>query len=174
MTEISETRFNEAYDILESSFIPAELKPREVLRLQHSKGEVLILGFEDDKKLAAVITLWEFADFVFVENFAVDIKHRGKGIGGQLLQKVIEKFRYKRIILEVEPPENEIQKRRISFYEINGFTLSPFCYTQPPLRNGCENIELVIMHTGNRLTCDEFEAIKNDVFKTVYKCKLKG
>lgn len=169
MFEIELKQFEMAYDILESSFIPAELKPRELLRSQFNRGEVDILGIEESGELAGVITLWVFSDFVFAENFAVNKKFRNKGMGSQLLLNVIDKYQDKRIILEVEPAENEIQKRRIGFYERNGFTLSPFHYIQPPLRAGYEDVKLQIMYTGDTLKPSDFYSIKKDIFKTVYK-----
>ncbi len=170
MIKIDITNFDKAYDILESSFIPAELKPRGVLRKQWTEGKVSIWGIEDNEYLAGVITLWVFSDFVFVENFAVDESLRNKGIGARLLKEVVEKHKDKRIVLEVEPPENDLQKRRIIFYERNGFTLSPFRYIQPALRESCEDVQLQIMHTGDILKKDEFMDIRSDIFSTVYNC----
>ncbi len=170
MFEINNSDFDKAYNVLESSFIPAELKPREVLRSQWNKGELSVMCIEENEEIAGVITLWVFSDFVFAENFAVDKRFRNKGIGAELLQEVIKKYQNKRIVLEVEPAENETQKRRIGFYERNGFTLSPFGYIQPPLRAGCEDVKLQIMHTGDTLKASEFEIMKKQIFKTVYKC----
>ncbi len=170
MRNINESEFNTAYDILESSFISAELKSREVLYKQWKTKEVEIALYETQGIISGVITLWEFSDFVFAENFAVKKDFRNKGIGATLLRDVINEYTGKRIILEVEPPKNEIQKRRIMFYERNGFTLSPFGYTQPPLRENAEKVELLIMHTGKDLTEEEFKSIRNDVFRVVYKC----
>lgn len=166
----NEIEFTTAYSILEDSFIPAELKTRDVLFAQWEKGEVVIEGIEYENEIAGVITLWIFSDFVFAENFAIKAEHRNKGLGAELLQDIIKNYRGKRIILEVEPAKDQIQARRIGFYERNGFTLSPFCYIQPALRSGCEDVPLQIMHTGNKLYKNEFECIKENVFKTVYKC----
>ncbi|MBQ8001123.1 MAG: GNAT family N-acetyltransferase [Ruminococcus sp.] len=170
MLIVHSTNFNEAYDILESSFIPAELKPRDVLLSQWKNGEVNIAVQETDGEISGVITLWEFPEFVFAENFAVKEDFRNKGIGAALLRDVISKYSDKRIILEVEPPESDLQKRRIMFYERNGFTLSPFGYIQPALRAGCDDVKLQIMHTGDNLCDKEFNNIKTEVFTTVYKC----
>lgn len=166
----NEKEFTKAYNILEGSFIPAELKTREVLFNQWKEGEVVIEGIEVHNELAGVITLWVFESFVFAENFAVKAEYRNKGLGAVLLQNIIKKYEKKPIILEVEPAKDVIQARRIGFYERNSFTLSPFGYIQPPLRKGCEDVPLQIMHTGNKLTETEFALIKESVFKTVYKC----
>ncbi len=170
MKIINNECFDKAYDILESSFIPAELKERDVLKKQWEKGEVIIEGIAFQNILAGVITLWEFDSFVFAENFAIKKEYRNKGLGAELLQEIITEFCNKRIILEVEPAENVTQIRRIGFYERNGFTLSPFGYIQPPLRKGCEDVSLVVMHTGEEMKKEEFECIKENVFKKVYRC----
>lgn len=169
MTKITKEAFDIAYDILESSFIPAELKEREVLLEQWEKGEVVIEGIEFESKLAGAIILWVFDDFIFAENFAIKEEHRSKGLGAELLNDIINTYQGKRIILEVEPAKNTAQKRRIEFYERNGFTLSSFGYIQPPLRKGCEDVALQIMHTGDSLTKTEFECIREKLFRIVYK-----
>ena len=163
--------FRTAYKILEKSFIPAELKDQETLYTQWNNGEVILEYITIDNVITGVITLWEFPDFIFAENFAVKTDFRNRGIGAELLQNIIDKYSDKRIVLEVEPPEKDIQKRRIRFYERNGFILSPFGYIQPPLRENCEDVPLLLMHTGNPLRENEFINIKREIFRTVYKCK---
>lgn len=170
MIIVNEKDFRIAYRILEDSFIPAELKPEDNLHTQWHNGEVILEYITSDDKIAGVITLWEFSDFVFVENFAVKKEVRNKGIGAKLLKIITDKYIDKKIILEVEPPQNEIQNRRIGFYERNGFLLSSFGYIQPPLRENCEDVPLLLMHTGKSLSEFEFTHIKKDIFRTVYKC----
>ncbi|MBR7146301.1 MAG: GNAT family N-acetyltransferase, partial [Oscillospiraceae bacterium] len=53
--------------------------------------------------------------------FAVREDCRGSGIGSELLDELIGTLPHP-ICLEVEPPETEIAKRRIAFYERNGFS----------------------------------------------------
>ena len=56
----------------------------------------------------------DFADFVYVEYLAVDPDIRGGGIGARILSQLRDGVR-KPVVLEVEPPFNELAKRRIQF-----------------------------------------------------------
>ena len=76
---------------------------------------------------------------------------------------------HQRFCLEVEPPETETAKRRIAFYERNGFTLNHFPYMQPPLGEDRDPLPLMIMTTGGAIEKDEFEHIRKTLYKKVYR-----
>ena len=65
--------------------------------------------------------------------------------------------------LEVELPEGELEKRRISFYERNGFCYNPYPYTQPSIAPGREPIPLRIMTYQRTVTEAEYQKIKSAV-----------
>ena len=92
---------------------------------------------------------------------------RGKGIGSEMLKDFIKNSTHP-IILEVELPNNEMSVRRIKFYEKLGFVLNYFKYYQMPLRNNCKPMEMYIMSYPKALILEEFESIKNSIYKTVY------
>ncbi len=83
--------------------------------------------------MQAFLALWELGDMAYIEHFAVDPDCRNGGLGGKILQKVIEDTDM-RICLEVELPETEMAARRIGFYERNGFYYNDYFYMQPPIQ----------------------------------------
>lgn len=66
----------------------------------------------------------EFSSFVFVDYLLVNQKLRGKGVGGQVIQKL--KAKGKPILLEVEPVDPEVAdtQKRVRFYQRNGFKIA--------------------------------------------------
>ena len=71
------------------------------------------------------------------------------------------------VCLEVEPPENEISKRRIDFYKRNGLYLNTFPYLQPPISNGKNPVPLMIM-SSKKIDKEKFSFIKDKLYREVY------
>ena len=75
------------------------------------------------------------------------------------------------IVLEVERPVEEMAKRRISFYQRQGFTLWKKNYYQPPYKPGDDFLPMYLMVHGE-LDCEkDFETIKRRIHKEVYGVK---
>ena len=75
------------------------------------------------------------------------------------------------IVLEVERPIEEMAKRRISFYQRQGFTLWEKDYSQPPYKPGDDFLPMYLMVHGE-LDCEkDFETIKKRIHKEVYGVK---
>jgi hypothetical protein len=72
------------------------------------------------------------------------------------------------IVLEVELPETDIARRRIAFYERNGFRLwTSRNYQQPPYRQGDAPIAMRLMAWGN-LPESRFEEVVRRIYREVY------
>ncbi len=78
---------------------------------------------------------WNFDKLQFVEHLAITPNSRNLGLGKSVLNTFI-KERNSTVILEVEPPTDNIAERRISFYKRLGFRKNSLNYRQPPYRNG--------------------------------------
>ena len=80
--------------------------------------------------------------------------YRNRGYGGRTLE--ILKEMYERMVLEAEPPTDDLRSRRIAFYERNGFSKNDYPYLQPPYRPGETRVPLVLMSYPSRLeNCKE-------------------
>lgn len=64
-----------------------------------------LLGVRNEGGLLAFLAVWEFAEFVFIEHFAVSEKARNSGIGGKMLEELARQKAGK-VVLEVELPED--------------------------------------------------------------------
>lgn len=168
LTRLYEQDFDALYRIMQQSFPADEMRPYNAQKALFKKDEFFAYGVkETDGTLAAFITFWKMDGFTFGENFAVDKSRRGSGLGSDIIRETVE-MSGERFILEVEPPETEIARRRIAFYERAGFTLNDYDYMQPALAKGQNSIKLMIMSTGGRLTQQNFTDVKTQLYKKVY------
>lgn len=161
----SQSDFPEIYRIMQASFPDDEYRPYD---------EQLALFQEPEYRIyympAGFLAVWEFKSFTYIEHFAVDPALRNSGIGSAMLQELVKKYQ-KPICLEVELPEDELTRRRIGFYERNGFVFNDYLYIQPPISKGKSPVPLRIMTYGGGITRETFENMKNVLYRRVYKCE---
>ena len=113
-----------------------------------------------------LICYWDFGRFIYIEHLATSPQAHNGGYGSQILRLLQQQNRP--LILEVEEPNDEITQRRITFYQRNGFTLWQTPYLQPPYRTGDEMIPLKLMAWGNLSEAEDFEIIKQTIYREVY------
>lgn len=163
--------FEEIYAIMEESFPSDERRTKEGQHgVFYEPFYKMYVHKAENNRIDAFIAVWEFDTFLFIEHFAVDKALRNRGIGAEMLCELIAQTE-KRICLEVEPPQGEMPKRRIAFYERNGFSLNGYDYYQPPMSEGKNAVPLMIMTTDGTLTKEEFENIRCILYKIVYKTR---
>jgi len=115
------------------------------------------------------ISYWSFKNFLYIEHFAIDETKRNGGYGKEVLT-LLEKNTKLPIVLEVELPENEISKRRIEFYQRQGFRLLKDTYQQPPYREEDNYLPMMLMMNADSNTVS-FEHIKSTLYRKVYRVK---
>lgn len=166
LQRINETNFPEIYRIMQASFSDDEYRPYD---------EQLALFEEPEYRIyympAGFLAVWEFESFIYIEHFAVDPAIRNSGTGSAMLQELVKQYQ-KPICLEVELPEDELTRRRIGFYERNGFVFNEYPYIQPPISKGKSPVPLRIMTYGSAITQDTFEEMKRVLYQRVYKCTV--
>ena len=166
LQRINETNFPEIYRIMQASFSDDEYRPYD---------EQLALFEEPEYRIyympAGFLAVWEFESFIYIEHFAVDPALRNSGTGSAMLQELVKQYQ-KPICLEVELPEDELTRRRIGFYERNGFVFNEYPYIQPPISKGKSPVPLRIMTYGRAITQDTFEEMKRVLYQRVYKCTV--
>lgn len=167
LQRINETDFPEIYRIMQASFSDDEYRPYD---------EQLALFEEPEYRIyympAGFLAVWEFESFIYIEHFAVDPALRNSGTGSAMLQELIKQYQ-KPICLEVELPEDELTRRRIGFYERNGFVFNEYPYIQPPISKGKSPVPLRIMTYRSEITREEFQKMKEILYRRVYKCEAR-
>lgn len=95
------------------------------------------------------LSYWKFEGYIYIEHFAVDPAHRGKNIGRKMLSHLFD-IEGPDVLIEVEKPDTDEARRRITFYEKNGFKLrEDINYVQPPYSAEQSGIEMMLMTHGN-------------------------
>lgn len=138
------------------------------------EGQKALLGDKDysiylhneNGVLLGFLAYWRLGRFHFVEHLAVSRKARGMGVGSLLVQQVLQLG--KPVVLEVEPPEDETQRKRIAFYQRRGFVLNDHPHVQPPLAKGANPVALQWMSYPLPLSREEARYIEEKLNEIVY------
>ena len=118
----------------------------------------------DDDTWVGMILWWETAKFIYVEHFCILPEMRGKKYGQKALG-LLDGAR-KTVILEIDPPVDDVSVRRKSFYEHSGYQMNRFAHVHPPYKNGFNGHSLVVMSHPKLLTEAEFNDF-SDYLRTV-------
>lgn len=174
LKKLEERQFDRIYEIMEMSFPVDEHRPYEEQKALLKRPEYEIYTFSQDEtvEIQGFLAVWEFDKIIFIEHFAVDPCYRNAGLGSCMLDS-LEKTTGKRLCLEVEPPEEELTKRRVGFYKRNGFFLNKYPYVQPALSIGQGEVPLMIMTTEGQISIEEFECIRDLLYEKVYQKDIK-
>ena len=150
--------------LLEEAFPAEERRDMEEVRQLLGKTSLELLTLEEEDRVQGLLMLWNLEGLMFLENFAVDAGLRGRGIGARMLEYVWEHWK-KPMLLEVEPPEGDMQRRRIGFYERNGFCLNAYPYQMPCLHGDGPALPLLPeLPAISDITCPNQFAIPQNIF----------
>ena len=119
----------------------------------------------DGKEFLGLMFYWEFSGYSYIEHFAIQTDLRGDGIGSQCLKEFCNQR--DRVILEIDPPVDDISIRRKGFYERLGFHYDGYFYMHPSYQKGCTPHQLLIMSWPKSITEEEYRAFSGDLWGTV-------
>lgn len=122
--------------------------PKEVTEFALSHPDMHIRIAMEGENLAGFIIYWMLTpEVVYVEHLVVNPALRGGGLGARLLTSVLDDTGAESV-LEVEPPCDELSRRRVGFYRRLGFNLhSDIDYMQPSYTPHGEECRLNLMTT---------------------------
>lgn len=121
-----------------------------------------------NEKFVGYVIMWGVDYAMFIETFEIFEEFRGQNLGSEVLQ-ILKSSPYN-FILETEPETlSEIAKRRVNFYQRNGFHIIKKDYIQPSYGEGKSPVNLWLM--GNFFSPDEkfLERTITEIYKTVYQ-----
>ncbi len=105
--------------------------------------------FEENGEFSGFLTYWKWDDFRYFEHYAVMPEKRNGGRGAEYLRYAVSSDSTP-VVLEVEPPADDLSRRRIAFYQRNGFRLwDGIDYLQPPYGEGLDAVPLKLMTSGD-------------------------
>lgn len=139
----ADRRFSEVFSLYRRSFPLHEqrLLPDQADALRHS--DYHCCAIEEDGRFCGLLLYWETPGFLYVEHFAVCPELRGAGCGSRALAQLLKAP--KPVILEIDPPEDDISLRRRGFYLRAGFCENAGPYTHPAYRRGNAPHRLVLL-----------------------------
>lgn len=126
-----------------------------------------IFGIDANYNAMGYFVTWPMSSFLFVEFFEIYQIYRSTGLGARALQEL--KKQYNILVLETEPPSmGGVAKKRIEFYERNGFHIADPDYIQPAYDTTKNSINLYLMATD----AIDLNAVKTEIYTKVYGVAL--
>lgn len=118
----------------------------------------------DGDEFVGLLLCWETDDFIYVEHFCIEPDKRGCRYGSRALELLGAEG--KTVILEIDPPVDEISIRRRGFYERAHFRANPYPHVHPAYHADCKGHELVIMSAPAPINQARYDAF-NDYLRAV-------
>ncbi len=122
-----------------------------------------IFGIDSNQNSMGYFVTWPMSNFLFVEFFEIYQIYRSTGMGARALGEL--KNQYKVLVLETEPPSmGGVAKKRIEFYERNGFRIADPDYIQPAYDTTKNSVNLYLMATD----AIDLVPAKAEIYSKVY------
>ena len=150
--------FARAFALLSAAFPEAERRERDEQERILQKPDYHFTVLMEDEDLIGIILYWEVGELLFLEHLATLPLLRGRGYGARALSILKELGRP--ILLEIEPPADELTTRRFGFYRRNGFLLNSHHHIQVKYHPGDPDLELKILSYPALLTDEDYQAFK--------------
>lgn len=160
--------FDAFYNILLKNFPSKEIKDYNYMKETFINGNYKVLTLKEDDELIGILSYYQKVEFAFIDYFSIDGNRKGHGLGSKMLNYFLSSIN-KRVILEVEHPENEQSCRRIAFYRRNGLILNDqYDYFVPPVRNLKHRLYFHLMSYPIAIEPTEFTSFYPQILKLIY------
>ncbi|MDE6400976.1 MAG: GNAT family N-acetyltransferase [Muribaculaceae bacterium] len=132
-------------------------------------GKFHAFSVKDGDLFLGFLSYWTFEGYTYVEHFAIIPQQRGKNLGSEMLHHLFKEVSPD-VLLEVEKPDDDISRKRIRFYQKNGFKIrEEFDYVQPPYSPDKKPVPMLLMTHGN-VNLHNIESIK-EMLAEVYNVR---
>ena len=128
----------------------------------------------DKGKYIGFIFYWILDSYIFIEHFAIKENYRNMNYGSKIIGKLISENARFTLLLEIDPPEDEISRRRLSFYSRLGFKNNDqIIHRIPSFQKNLGSYNLNILSYGRTLSLDEYLLFYDSLMKSVFKYSEK-
>lgn len=170
ITNASHSMYQEALNLYRISFPYHERREgfsqKEILKDREYHFDLIY----DEDVFVGLILYWENEQFVYIEHFCICPEMRNKQYGQKTL--TLLKGENKTLLLEIDPPEDDVSKRRKCFYERCGFVENSFSHIHPPYHKENEGHNLLVMTCPKQISWGVFDDfslyLKNKVMKNTF------
>lgn len=157
--------FRRAMELYRGSFPPHEQRREAAQRVIMGRADYHFDLIYDGAAFVGLLLSWETAAFCYVEHFCIAPEVRGQRYGQRALELLHR--RGKPVILEIDPPVDEMSRRRQGFYERAGYRVNPFPHVHPPYRAGVQGHALVVLSWPRALSQAEYDGFDRCLKETV-------
>lgn len=123
-------------------------------------------AYVEQEQFIGFIAYWAFQDYLYIEHYAIHKQLRGQGYGSRILQSFIASHPEK-VLLEIDPIQDEISAARLRFYQHCGFVVNTHRHVHPPYREGYHGHDLLVLTTQRTITAEEYKQFATDLSLTV-------
>ena len=163
--EKGDPRLDAALALLEEAFPPQERRDRdEQLRILSKKDYRFTVAVKNGT-LVGLLLYWEVGELLFLEHLATRQDLRGRGYGAAALAHLKSKARP--ILLEIEPPVDDLTTRRRGFYRRNGFVPAPHHHIQVKYHPGDPDLRLDLLCYPTPITAEAYQAFKTYMHREI-------
>ena len=140
-------------ELYERAFPENERSPLDPM-LEDDTGSAEILSAHTEVGYCGFICILQCNDIVHIIYFAVEEQFRGQGMGTQILEQIVQEYPGKRVIVDIEMPEEGVENnaqriRRKAFYLRCGFLENDFSYNW-------RETNYTVLSKGGNLSHEEF------------------
>lgn len=149
------------WSLYESAFPLCERRSETQYRVALTDDEFLAHTIYNDDQPVGLLNVWKWGEMVYCEHLATDPQVRGAGVGGQVVEWAKKEFADKLLVLEIEPPVDELTCRREGFYKRHGLVSNPkFEHIHPSYRTETDPHQLIVMSWPRAITQAEFDEFR--------------
>lgn len=163
----SDKGWAEAWELYEKSFPDNERWSAEGYDRAFGDPNFEADGIWRGEEFIGILFHWNADGYRYVEHLAISPALRGQNMGSAALSAFCRKVG--RVILEIDPPVDDISVRRRHFYERLGFVTNPYEYIHPSFRKPFTPHRLVLMSYPGAITYEEARSFADFVREAVLR-----
>lgn len=160
--------WEQAWAIYQESFPPCEKRSLDNYVRAFDDPAFAAEGIWLGDRLAGIFFRWRDEGFHYLEHLAVSPAMRGHNIGSEALAAFCRSVA-EPVVLEIEPPVEEIAIRRLHFYRRLGFVENPCRYIHPSYEEPFAPHPLVLMSYPAPFTTEQLHRTADFVRERVLR-----
>lgn len=155
LKSVMDADWKQIWKIYESSFPDFEIRTKETQKRLLSEKDYYCTAILEYDELVGILFYWETDRMNYIEHLAIHPDKRGQDYGSQIMNNFCDTE--KLTLLEIDPPEDEISKKRLRFYENLGFVMNDYHFVHPSFLKEQKHHKLMILSYPNKVSQKDFD-----------------
>jgi len=169
ITTIFDADFKLTWDTYSSSFPNYEKRLLSSHKKALEDSRFYANSVYDNDDYIGFIFFWTIDSYIFIEHFAIEENFRNNSYGSKIIKKLIEDYKEHTLLLEIDPPEDDISIRRLGFYNRLGFKNNDIIHSIPSFQKKLGKYTLNLLSHGRLITQDEYSLFYDSLMTSVFK-----